>query len=273
MLLAACGGDDGDGGDGGDEGDTGAAAGGTIVFGASADPVILDGALVSDGESIRAINQIFEGLVTTEPGGTEIIPALAESWEASEDGLEWTFTLREGVTFHDGEPFNAEAVCFNFDRWYNFTGVLQSPAVSYYWGTVMGGFADNEDPTLGESLYVGCEATDETHRRDHAEPAVLDVPVRAGHARVLDRQPEGAARRATPTPSSGTGEAPVFDGTFGYEHPIGTGPFQFESRGSGGTQLTLTRYDDYWGEPAQLDELIFTRDRRRPGPSAGPRGR
>ena len=96
--------------------------------------------------------------MTTEPGGTETIPALAESWEASEDGLQWTFTLREGVTFHDGEPFNAEAVCFNFDRWYNFAGVLQSPAASYYWGTVMGGFAANEDPTLGESLYVSCEA-------------------------------------------------------------------------------------------------------------------
>ena len=97
-----------------------------MVFGASADPVILDGALVSDGESTRPINQIFEGLVTTEPGGTETIPALAESWEASEDGLEWTFTLREGVTFHDGEPFNAEAVCFNFDRWYNFAGVCRA---------------------------------------------------------------------------------------------------------------------------------------------------
>ena len=68
LLLAACGGDDGDGGDGDGDGDAGAAAGGTLVFGASADPVILDGALVSDGESTRPINQIFEGLVTTEPG-------------------------------------------------------------------------------------------------------------------------------------------------------------------------------------------------------------
>ncbi|HET6687099.1 MAG TPA: ABC transporter substrate-binding protein, partial [Jiangellaceae bacterium] len=161
LLLAACGGGEGDGGDGDGDGDAGTAAGGTMVFGASADPVILDGALVSDGESTRPINQMFEGLVTTEPGGTETVPALAESWEASEDGLQWTFTLREGVTFHDGEPFNAEAVCFNFDRWYNFAGVLQSPAASYYWGTVMGGFATNEDPALGESLYVSCEASDD----------------------------------------------------------------------------------------------------------------
>src|SRR5919106_765805 len=155
LVLAACGGDDG----GDDDGDGGGAEGGTLVFGASADPVILDGSLVSDGESTRPINQMFEGLVRTEEGGTETQPSLAESWEASDDGLEWTFHLREDVTFHDGEPFDADAVCFNFERWYNFTGVLQSPSASYYWSTVMGGFAANEDPALGESLYVGCEAS------------------------------------------------------------------------------------------------------------------
>ena len=46
------------------------------------------------------------------------------------------------MTFHDGEPMNAEAVCFNFDRWYNFTGSLQNPSASYYWQTVFGGFAE-----------------------------------------------------------------------------------------------------------------------------------
>mgnify|MGYP003380885691 CR=1 FL=1 len=61
------------------------------MFGTSSDPVVLDGAYVSDGESLRVIDQIFETLVSTEPGGTEIVPALAESWTASDDGLEWTF--------------------------------------------------------------------------------------------------------------------------------------------------------------------------------------
>jgi peptide/nickel transport system substrate-binding protein len=255
LLLAACGGD-GDGGDGDGDGDAGAAAGGTMVFGASADPVILDGALISDGESARPINQIFEGLVTTEEGGTETQPALAESWEASEDGLEWTFNLREDVTFHDGEPFNAEAVCVNFDRWYNFAGVMQSPAVSYYWGTVMGGFANNEDPALGESLYVSCEAADEQtavitlSRPSSAFLSAMAMPAFAiASPKALE---EGDADAV-----GGTGEAPVFEGTFGYENPVGTGPFQFDTW-ERGTQLTLTRYDDYWGEPAQLDQLIFT---------------
>ena len=99
------------------------------------------------------------------PGGTDIEPALASEWTTSDDGTEWTFTLQDGVTFHDGTDFNAEAVCFNFDRWYNFTGpIQQSASSSYYYQTVFGGFAEN-DPAydfLGESLYASCEASDET---------------------------------------------------------------------------------------------------------------
>ena len=117
VTTAACGGDDDDDASG-DGATTEAAAegGGTLVFAASADPVVLDGALVSDGESLRAIDQMFEGLVTLSPGGTDIEPALATEWSASDDGLAWTFTLQEGVTFHDGEPFNADAAKVNFDR-------------------------------------------------------------------------------------------------------------------------------------------------------------
>ena len=77
LTLAACGGD-GDDPDPEDTGDGGTASG-QLVFAGSAEPVVIDGAWVSDGESIRVIRQIFEGLVTTEAGGTDIIPALAAS--------------------------------------------------------------------------------------------------------------------------------------------------------------------------------------------------
>ena len=71
----------------------------------------------------RSSNQVIEGLVGTKPGTTgEIIPVLAKSWTVSPDGLTYTFTLRDGVKFHDGTDFNAEAVCYNYDRWKNFTG-------------------------------------------------------------------------------------------------------------------------------------------------------
>ncbi|MFP5220070.1 MAG: ABC transporter substrate-binding protein [Actinomycetes bacterium] len=251
LALAACGdsGDDGGGGGGGGE------SGGDLVFGAASDPVTLDAAYVSDGESLRVIRQIFEGLVTTEEGGTEVVPALAKEWENSEDGLEWTFTLEEDVTFHDGEPFNAEAVCFNFDRWYNFTGLQQSASVSYYWQTVMGGYANNESPDLSESLYESCEATDDT---------TATITLTSPSASFLTGLTLPSFSIASPKALeefgadevSGTEEEPQFTGTFGTEQPIGTGPFQFEEWDPG-NRLTLVRYEDYWGEPAQLDRLIF----------------
>ena len=88
----------------------------------SSDPVMLDPAMASDGETFRVARQQFEGLVSAKPGTTELEPRLATEWKASEDGKSYTFTLREGVKFSDGTDFNAEAVCANFDRWYNWTG-------------------------------------------------------------------------------------------------------------------------------------------------------
>src|SRR5690606_638333 len=252
LTVAACGGDD-------DSGSGASGDGGTHVFGASADPVILDGALISDGESARPIQQIYEGLVGTEEGGTELVPELAESWEPSDDGLQWTFTLRDDVTFHDGEPFNAEAVCFNFDRWYNFSGIMQSPSVSYYWNAVMGGFANNEGPEQGESMYASCEATDEfTATVTLTRPSSTFISALAMPA--FSMASPKALEEYEADAVSGTGESPSFDGTFGYEHPVGTGPFMLAdpSDWERGSQLTLTRNDDYWGEPAKLERLIFT---------------
>src|SRR5262245_64506488 len=103
LAAAGCGGDDDEEGSGAatatsEEG----ASGGTLVFGTASDPVVLDGALVSDGESLRAIDQIYETLVSLKPGTTELEPGLAKSWEISDDGLTYTFELQEGVKFHDG---------------------------------------------------------------------------------------------------------------------------------------------------------------------------
>ncbi len=229
--------------------------GGTLVFGTSADPVVLDGAYVSDGESLRVLDQLFETLVTTKPGGTEIVPELAKSWEGSADGLTWTFELQEGVKFHDGTPFNAEAVCANFDRWYNFKGVQQSDSVAYYWISIFGGFATNETPDLPPSLYKSCEAKDEntaaiTITRPNA--AFISGLANTSFAMASPKAlTEFEADKVT-----GSGEAPKFEGTFGTEHPIGTGPFKFD-KWVVGDQLSLVRNDDYWGTKAILDEVIF----------------
>ncbi|MCW2679282.1 MAG: dipeptide-binding transporter [Frankiales bacterium] len=248
--TAACGGGDGgnDGGSGGDE------AGGTMVFGTSSDPVSMDGAYVSDGESLRVVRQLFETLVTTEPGGTEIVPLLAKEWESSEDGTSWTFTLQEGVKFHDGTDFNAEAVCANFDRWYNFKGVQQSASVSYYWQTVFSGYAKNEDPALGTSLYKDCQAQD--------GKAVINLTSASASflsglalASFSIASPE-ALTKYEADKVTGTGEEPRFEGTFGTQNPVGTGPFKLETY-EPNNRLVLARFDDYWGDKSKLDKVIF----------------
>ncbi len=252
AVTAACGGGSGDSGDTGD-GEQ-AAAGGTMVFGTSSDPVSMDGAYVSDGESLRVVRQLFETLVTTEPGGTEIEPLLATEYEPSNDGKTWTFTLREGVKFHDGTDFDAEAVCANFDRWYNFTGVQQSASVSYYWQTVFSGYAKNEDPSLGTSLYKSCAAQD--------GKAVIDLT--SPSASFLSGLALASFSIASPTALekyeadkvTGTGEEPRFEGAFGQTNPVGTGPFELETY-EPNNRLVLKRYDGYWGDKALLDKVIF----------------
>lgn len=66
--------------------------------------------------SFPALDLVYEPLVRYMPDGT-IKPALAKSWKISDDGKTWTFQLRQGVTFHDGTPFDATAAKWNLDRW------------------------------------------------------------------------------------------------------------------------------------------------------------
>ena len=96
-------------------------AGGTLVFAGARLAASLDPALTSDGESFRVLQQVYEPLVDLAPGSAnELVGVLAESWTGEPSDTEYVFTLREGVTFHDGTPFNAEAVKINYDRWQNF---------------------------------------------------------------------------------------------------------------------------------------------------------
>ncbi|MGP9615971.1 ABC transporter substrate-binding protein [Arthrobacter sp. AOP36-A1-22] len=90
-----------------------------IRFGTPASPAILDPALASDNESFRVTRQIFESLISVDPDTGAPTPGLATKWTTSKDGLTYTFTLRDGVSFHDGTEFNADAVVHNFERWAN----------------------------------------------------------------------------------------------------------------------------------------------------------
>lgn len=81
-----------------------------LVFVQNGEPGGLFCADETDGESLRVCEQINESLLGYEVGGTEVVEVLAESFEPNDDLTEWTFTLREGVTFHDGSPFDANDV-------------------------------------------------------------------------------------------------------------------------------------------------------------------
>src|SRR5579864_7794670 len=89
----------------------------TFIWGKSGDADTLDVNVTGNGEAWEVAAQIFNLLVRTKPGATDIEPDLATSWSVSPDGLIWTFKLRQGVTFQDGTPWNADAAKFNFDRW------------------------------------------------------------------------------------------------------------------------------------------------------------
>lgn len=230
----------------------------TLVFGTAADPVVLDGPLVSDGESLRPIDQMFEGLVGLKAGSTQITPKLALKWSANKSGLAWKFSLRKGVLFQDGTKFNAAAVCYNFNRWYNFPGPLQNSAVSYYWNTVFGGFAHPAagNPGPSKSLYKSCKAhgkysvTINLRRRSSSFIGALALTNFAiASPAALKKYKANAGTVDTDGVFHPTG-------TFGTQHPIGTGPYMLKSW-TVGQKLVLVRNKKYWGKKAKLRQIIL----------------
>ena len=87
-----------------------------LIVGQIAEPKALDPAAVTAVNDFRILMNVFDGLVRYKDGTLEVEPALATEWTISDDGTVYTFTLRNGVKFHDGSDFNAETVKFNFDR-------------------------------------------------------------------------------------------------------------------------------------------------------------
>ncbi len=222
----------------------------TFVFAASSDPVSLDPVWAQDGETFRVSRQIFEGLIGVKPNSADPAPLLAEEWESSGDGLSHTFMLKEGVKFHDGTDFNADAVCYNFDRWYNWEGLAQSPAFAYYYGKLYGGFADSPE----KGIYDSCEVVS-----DHEVTVNLKSPY-AGFIASLSlpafaMQSPAALEEYDADNVGGTEESPSLP-EYATKHPTGTGPFKFVEWAPG-EQVVLTANQDYWGEQGDVQEIIF----------------
>ncbi|MCB0079221.1 MAG: hypothetical protein KDD73_17615, partial [Anaerolineales bacterium] len=110
--------------------------GGTLIIAFEADPEILDPQKTTALVASRVLALMHDNLLTKDYDGS-IAPGLADSWEISDDGLTYTFTLKTGVTFHSGKAFTAADVKYTFDRWlsdeasptaYNFAAVASVDA-------------------------------------------------------------------------------------------------------------------------------------------------
>jgi len=220
----------------------------TFNFGTAAQPLGLDPALSSDVESQRITRQILEGLVGVDQTTGKPTPLLATEWTESNEGRTYTFKLRSGVTFHDGTPFDAEAVCANFNRWFAFSPDLQRQAPGSSFKGVFKAHADEPDLSIFKSctaLAVDTVQLDLTQRFTAflqaltlpafaiASPAALA----AGNANVLDRQKSGQ-----PLSAFGT-------------NPVGTGPFSLASWDEG--SVTLVTNSAYWGDRGQIATINF----------------
>lgn len=210
---------------------------GTFIFGRGADSVRLDPALVTDGESFRVTGQLLEPLYQYELGSTVPVPALAEECVPSEDATVWECKLREGVSFHDGTPFNAEAVVFNYERW-RFTDNpyhYESQVFEYY-EYMWGGFDD-------DSVISSVEAIDEFNVR-----FTLSAPL----APFLANLAMDMFAISSPAAIEAAGES--------YGTPdvgaVGTGPFKFVSWQEG-TEIVIEANDDYWGGAPGVDQVVF----------------
>ena len=217
--------------------ETAAEPGKTFIFGRGGDSVQLDPAVVTDGESFRVTGQILEPLFQYEDGGTAPIPALATGFEASADSKEWTIFLREGVKFHDGTPFNADAVVLNYERQWKTDHPLHfEEQVFEYWEYMFNGFDD-------DCLITGVEAVDDlTVKITLREPL---APLLANLAMDIFAISSPAALEEYGadygTPSAGA---------------VGTGPFKFVEWVED-DHITVDANMDYWGGAPTIGRIIW----------------
>jgi len=205
---------------------------GTLIVGRGGDSVSLDAGTASDGESWRVGGEIIETLTRLEGTSAKVIPWLATSWE-SPDGKTWTFHLRQGVKFHDGSPFNAEAVKWNMDRW-------RDPNNKYRFGRQF----EYYDSEFGKDFAIqDIKVVDEyTIQFTLANPSAVLLAKLTLHTFGFNSPKavmEQGDKYGTPA------------GTC-----VGTGAFKFVEWVAG-DHITVERNMDWWGGPPRLAKIIW----------------
>ena len=201
-----------------------------LIFGRGGDSIGLDPALESDGESFKVCDNLYETLVSYREESTDLQPALARSWEVSEDGLRWTFHLRTGVTFHDGTPFDADAVVFSLERQFVPDHPFHKVEGSYqYWKAMA-----MDD--IVEDVVAGDDST-------------VVITLKGPNAPFLSNLAMNFCAIVSPAAVRKWG--PDY-----FKHPCGTGPFRF-FQWIKDDRIVLERNTEYWGGPPKIARLIF----------------
>jgi peptide/nickel transport system substrate-binding protein len=206
-----------------------AKTGGRLVFGAWQDPDTLDPHTTGLAATSRILIHIFDPLVWKKPGEDKFYPGLAERWEISSDGKEYTFFLRKDVKFHNGEEFTAEAVKFSYDR-------IADPATKSLARSTLGPYSKTEVVDKYTAKVVFTEPY--SPFLTYAGVVVSLRPVSPKAYKDL--------------------------GTEVNVHPVGTGPFMYKEY-TKQDHFTMVRNPDYtWGASffdhqgaAYLDEILW----------------
>ncbi|MCY3883119.1 MAG: ABC transporter substrate-binding protein [Chloroflexi bacterium] len=215
--------------------------GGTLTSAIISDPLTFNLAIANDATSAGVVGYLFEGLTEVSWLSNEVEPSLAESWENSDDGLTWTFRLRQDVRWQDGEPFTAEDVAFTFNQIiYNDDIPASSRAAfTYRFLDEAGGW---------QTARMSVDVID-----DYTVRFVLPVPF-APFLRAMGTAiyPKHILEQAVVDG--------VFVETWGLETPpaeiIGTGPFTIESY-EPGARVVLKRNPDYWKTDGEGQRLPY----------------
>ena len=235
LLAAACGGGTTETGDGASDGATDAAGGGgdgTIVVGTTEKPSTLDPAEVYELMASNFLYSTTDQLVRLKPGTDELEPGLAEEWEVSDDSTKFTFTLREGVKFHDGSDLTSEDVKYSLERAKN----INHPDGAAFLVAPIESIETPDDYTVEITI---------------ANPNVTFLASLAYTvASVIPSDSDTYPAAPTETLYGPDKAAPAGDEADKYitkDQIVGSGPYELTDY-TPDQGATLEAFDDYWGE-------------------------